>query len=74
MPRQSSYDTSDVPDDAHVYSTADAEDAESAAAGAPIYKDADTGKSISKAEYEYSMKFYGKPLSRASQRNHSRIK
>lgn len=36
--------------------------------------DADTGEPISQAEYEYSLKFYGKPLSRTSQKNHTRIK
>ncbi len=34
----------------------------------------DTGQKISQPEYEYSMKFYGKPLSRAAQKNHARIK
>ncbi len=34
----------------------------------------DTGKPITAAEYDYSMKFYGKPLSRESQKNHTRIK
>lgn len=34
----------------------------------------DSGVPISQAEYEYSMKFYGKPLSRAAQKDHSRIR
>lgn len=35
---------------------------------------ADTSVPISQAEYEYSMKFYGKPLSRAAQKTNRRIK
>lgn len=38
------------------------------------YVDADTGQPITEAEYGYSMKFYGKPLSRASQQKNTRIK
>lgn len=34
----------------------------------------DTGETISQAEFDYSTKFYGKALSRAAQKNHTRIK
>ncbi len=35
---------------------------------------ADTGKPITAAEYDYSMKFYGKPLSFEAQKNNTKIK
>lgn len=38
------------------------------------YTCADTNVAISKAEYEYSMKFYGRPLSRSAQQKATRIK
>ncbi len=34
----------------------------------------DTGKKISKPEYDYSIKFYGLPLSRDAQKNHTKIR
>lgn len=43
-------------------------------APAGTYVCADTGKTISKAEYDFSMRAYGKPLSFAAQKNNTRIK
>lgn len=72
------YDNSPVPDNAKVHSSADAEleyfNQETPSASSGSYTCSDTGKPISEPEYSYSMKFYGKPLSRAAQKNHARIK
>ncbi len=78
------YDRSTVPDDAHVSTTGADELAyynmpnenhtsPPPSGGAELIC-SDTGKPISEAEYGYSMKFYGRPLSRAAQKNHNRIK
>ncbi len=78
------YDNSPIADDAPVKSSVDDELAyydmpnehhvspPTAASGS--YTCSDTGKPISEPEYSYSMKFYGRPLSRAAQKNHTRIK
>lgn len=83
------YDTSPVPRNAKATSTADDEmayyDAGEDPAPMPDVRNtmghvvkeficADTGEPISQAEFEYSLKFYGKPLSRAAQKNNTRIK
>lgn len=76
-----SYDRTEVPDNARVSSTADAEmeyynggEGTDVPAAKGSYTCSDSGKKISEAEYGYSMKFYGRPLSREAQKNHSRIK
>lgn len=59
-------DRSEVPPNARVH-TYGAEEV-------PELVCADSGVSISQAEFDYSMKFYGKPLSRAAQKNNTRIR
>lgn len=75
------YDRSEVPDNARVTSTATSTDT-SADTSAEEYNNqtrvelicADTNVSISQAEYDYSVKFYGKPLCRAAQKNNNKIR
>ncbi len=80
-----SYDRSPVPANARVVSTIDDELAYEqlgetdgdmrAPTGASVsFVCADTHTPISKAEHDYSLKFYGRPLSRSAQQQAKRIK
>lgn len=79
------YDRSPIPDNAPVtssaaddelsyYDTQNENHTTPPTTSSAGYTCSDTGKPISAAEYKFSMSAYGKPLSFAAQKNHTRIK